>query len=81
MDDVVQDHRVTRLVAGERGVEILDHDLVAGPRRAEGGLADDEAMLERAGRSLGLRVDLEAHGPELHFGDRVMAVAPLRGRR
>ena len=78
--DVVQDHCVPRLVARQRGVEILDGDPVAERVRTEAGLADDEAVLEGARGALRLHVDLEAHRAELHLRDRVMAVAALRCR-
>ena len=51
------------------------------PRHPEGGLADDQPVLEGPPRRLALRVDGEADRPELHLGDRVVPVPTLRRRR
>src|SRR5262249_16789639 len=80
-NDVVQYRRVPRFVVRERRVELLDTDLLSETCSAEGRLADNEPMLERACIGLGLGVDPEAHRTDLHLGDRMMSVAPLRRRR
>jgi len=46
-------------------------------RHPERGLADDQLVLEWPARRLALRVDLEANGPELHLGDRLVAISSL----
>lgn len=52
-------------------VEALDPLIRLGCRRAEGGLAHDELVLERTRRGLRLRLDLEANGAEVHLGDQL----------
>lgn len=70
----------TLIVGGKRRVQLLN------ARRAfagnmEAGLAHDELVDKRALRRLAPGIDAEADGPQLHLGDRMLSVAPLRGRR
>ena len=79
-DHVVQDQLVALLVRGECRVELLDARRSCAGRRPEGRLSHDETVLERPAGRLALRVHREADRPELHLGDRMLAVAPLRRR-
>src|SRR5207249_6765012 len=64
-------------IGGDRGIELLDPGSWSEARRAEGSLAADQAMLERALRLLALRVDGEPDGTALHVDDRLVPVAPI----
>ena len=64
----------------ECAVKILDGDLAVERGTAERRLAHEEPVLERTSGRLRLGVHLEAHRAELHLGDRMMTVAPLRRR-
>src|SRR5229473_450857 len=79
-DDIVEDHYVARLVLRQRPVETLDTSVGGSGRKAEGGLAHDEPMLERALARLCLCIHREAHWTKLHLGDWMVPIASL-GRR
>ena len=80
-DDVVEDELVALLVARERGVELLDARRRSARRRPEAGLAHDERCSNGRCAAWLFAIDGEADRPELHLGDRMMPVAPLRRRR
>jgi len=81
-EDVLENTPVARLVARESAVDGLDADIAGVPRHPERGLAHDELVAERPPRGLALGIDPIAHRTQLHFDDRVVAVAPLgRGRQ
>ena len=80
LEELLRVHGVPRLVVRECGVQILDPNLLVVTRSPEARIAHDQSMLERPRRRLGLRVDFEAHGADLHLGNRVIAVAALRRR-
>jgi len=66
---IVEDELVAPAIGGDRGIELLDPGSWSEARRAEGSLAADQAMLERALRLLALRVDGEPDGTALHVDD------------
>jgi hypothetical protein len=80
-DDVVQDELVAWFFHNECPVDLLNAELRMLIGESEGCLAHDETVIERPARSLALRVDREAHGPQLHFEYRVVAIAPVRRGR
>ena len=61
--DIVEDHRVPRIVAGERGVKILDDNFAAERGVAERRLTDEEPMFERTSGGVRLGVHLKRTGP------------------
>src|SRR5437660_1380480 len=80
-DHVVQDHLVSVLVPGERGVDLLNAGSLLGVRHTEGCLPHEKLVLEGAPPRLRLGVDREADRAELHLRDWVMAIAAQWCRR
>src|SRR5262249_3950304 len=79
-DDIIQDELVALLVCCERRIQLLDGGHLSA-RILEACLTNDELVSEGALRRLALRVDRETDRSELHLGDRMVAIAPLRCRR
>src|ERR1700694_6016285 len=79
-DDVVEDHRVARLVPRQRAIETLDPSVGGSDRRMEAGLAHDERVLERTLARVGLCVHREAYWTKLHLDYRMASIASLRRR-
>jgi hypothetical protein len=80
-DHIIQDQLIPVPVPGERGVDLLNAGCLLGVRHPERGLPREQPVLERAVSRLRLGVDREADRAELHLGDRMMTIAPLRRGR
>lgn len=76
--DVVQDQTVAGLVFRECAIDLLDARVALRRVQPEGGLADDEPMVERASGSLAPLSHGEANRSELHLENGIMAVATVR---
>jgi len=79
-DDVLDDTAVSGVVIRQHPVDLLDAGSCARSNQAESAIAHDESVIKRPVRGLASGVHPEANGAQLHLGDGLMSVAPLRCR-